>query len=85
MSLPELNVFKTTAFHCTDSRLIPKGTHAEGECGTGLRELVCSQKMAVLQADVAPGLEQAGVQPPLTGAGNPVQDTTYTAGRVTLT
>lgn len=42
MSLPELNVFKTTAFHCTDSRLIPKGTHAEGECGTGLTELVCS-------------------------------------------
>lgn len=41
--------------------------------------------MAVLQADVAPGLEQAGVQPPLTGAGKPVQDTTYTAGRVTLT
>ena len=42
MSLPELNMFKTTAVHCSDSRLIPKGTHAEGECGTGLRELLCS-------------------------------------------
>lgn len=85
MSLSELNVFKTTAFHCSDSRLIPKGTSAEGECGTGLKELLCSQEMAVLQADVAPGLEQAGVQPPLTGAENPVQDTTCTARRVTLT